>query len=313
MAGGSSSHSTRGIDIDSTKDSRWNGVNMQSDFLGLILVAQGAITREDLFAGLRRQTQSGEMLGQALIELGVLSEDALATAVAVQVGAPLFDADWLVVELPELPCEVPQELDIKILHCAEGVEVWGVRTPAGRIWLEERASSFEGQLGVYVLPDSLWEVVPARPEDALEESVPTEEDDGPLQMHTAIEGFYEATDFSGLARTLSRGLGDMFSSVSAALEGPSGFEQLWMNDEGLEVQRFESGESAEGWLIAEASAGLKSDVAPHGWRLQFGSQAPDNLVIYVFDQAIDDPMVLDELTREFESAHKLLMERVISG
>ena len=69
---------------------------MQSDFLGLILVAQGAITREDLFAGLRRQTQSGEMLGQALIELGVLSEDALATAVAVQVGAPLFDADWLV-------------------------------------------------------------------------------------------------------------------------------------------------------------------------------------------------------------------------
>ena len=79
MAGGSSSHSTRGIDIDSTKDSRWNGVNMQSDFLGLILVAQGAITREDLFAGLRRQTQSGEMLGQALIELGVLSEDALAT------------------------------------------------------------------------------------------------------------------------------------------------------------------------------------------------------------------------------------------
>ena len=39
-----------------------------------------------------------------------------------------------------------------------------------------------------------------------EESVPTEEDDGPLQMHTAIEGFYEATDFSGLARTLSRDL-----------------------------------------------------------------------------------------------------------
>ena len=38
-------------------------------------------------------------------------------------------------ELPELPCEVPEELDIKILHCAEGVEIWGVRTPAGRIWL----------------------------------------------------------------------------------------------------------------------------------------------------------------------------------
>ena len=105
----------------------------------------------------------------------------------------------------------------------------------------------------------------------------------------------------------------MFSSVSAALEGQSGFEQLWMNDEGLELQRFESGESAEGWVIAEASPELKSEVAPHGWRLQFCGQAPDNLVIYVFDQAIDDPMVLDELTREFESAHKLLMERVISG
>ena len=68
---------------------------------------------------LRRQTQSGEMLGQALIELGVLSEDALATAVAVQVGAPLFDADWLVVELPELPCESPRN-GYQILHCAEG-------------------------------------------------------------------------------------------------------------------------------------------------------------------------------------------------
>ena len=147
MAGGSSSHSTRGIDIDSTKDSRWNGVNMQSDFLGLILVAQGAITREDLFAGLRRQTQSGEMLGQALIGLGVLSEDALADAVAVQVGAPLFDADWLVEwSYPSFHARSPEDLDIKILHCAEGVEIWGVRTPSGRIWLEERASSFEGRL-----------------------------------------------------------------------------------------------------------------------------------------------------------------------
>ena len=51
MAGGSSSHSTRGIDIDSTKDSRWNVLNMQSDFLGLILVAQGAITREGPLCG----------------------------------------------------------------------------------------------------------------------------------------------------------------------------------------------------------------------------------------------------------------------
>ena len=48
------------------------------------------------------------MLGQALIELGLLSEDALADAVAVQVGAPLFAADWLVNELPELPCDVPR-------------------------------------------------------------------------------------------------------------------------------------------------------------------------------------------------------------
>ena len=286
---------------------------MQSDFLGLILVAQGAITREDLFAGLRRQTQSGEMLGRALIGLGVLSEDALADAVAVQVGAPLFAADWLVNELPELPCEVPEELDLKILHLAEGVEIWGVRTPSGRIWLEERASSFEGALGIYVLPDRLWELTPENPEETSVESDFAEESDGPLQMHAAIEGFYEATDFVSLAKTLSRGLGDMFSSVSAALEGQSGLEPLWMAGEGLQVQRFESVETVEGWVIAEASPELKSEVAPHGWRLQFCGQTPDKLVIYVFDQEIDDPMVLDELTREFESAHKLLMERVISG
>ena len=57
---------------------------MQSDFLGLILVAQGVITREGLFAGLRHQKHSGEMLGQALIELGLLSEEALASAVAMR-------------------------------------------------------------------------------------------------------------------------------------------------------------------------------------------------------------------------------------
>ena len=286
---------------------------MQSDFLGLILVAQGAITREDLFAGLRRQTQSGEMLGRALVGLGVLSEDALAAAVAVQVGAPLFAADWLVSELPELPCEVPEELDLKILHLAEGVEIWGVRTPSGRNWLEDRASSFEGALGIYVLPDRLWELTPENPEDTSVESDFTEESDGPLQMHAAIEGFYEATDFVGLAKTLSRGLGDMFSSVSAALEGQSGLEELWLKGEGLAVQDFEDGQTVEGWVVAEASPELKSEVGPHGWRLQFCGQTPDKLVIYVFDQEIDDPMVLDELTREFESAHKLLMERVISG
>ena len=87
-----------------------------------------------------------------------------------------------------------------------------------------------GQLGVYVLPDRLWELTPENPEETSVESDFAEESDGPLQMHTAIEGFYEATDFV-FWRTLSRGLGDMFSSVSAALEGQSGLNHCGWNDE----------------------------------------------------------------------------------
>ena len=130
---------------------------MQSDFLGLILIAQGSISRDDLFAGLRRQSQTGEMLGEALVKLGAMSESDLERALAVQIGAPRFEAEWIAEEPPEPPCEVPEGVDVRFIYGSEGLEIWGVRTPAGRAWLEKRAVVFQGKIGVYVLPDRACE------------------------------------------------------------------------------------------------------------------------------------------------------------
>jgi len=56
--------------------------------IGEILVAQGAVTREQLAQALDIQRQSGGRLGRVLVEMGVLGERQLARAVAQQVGLP---------------------------------------------------------------------------------------------------------------------------------------------------------------------------------------------------------------------------------
>ncbi len=56
--------------------------------VGETLVAQGAITKDQLDAALKQQRSSGRMLGEMLIEQGVISSQILVSALAQTLGVP---------------------------------------------------------------------------------------------------------------------------------------------------------------------------------------------------------------------------------
>ena len=66
--------------------------------LGELLLEQGAITSEQLQAGLVLQRQSGNRLGAALVAEGVLTEERLTGALATALGLQVLDLDKLEVE-----------------------------------------------------------------------------------------------------------------------------------------------------------------------------------------------------------------------
>ncbi|MBS2032047.1 MAG: general secretion pathway protein GspE [Deltaproteobacteria bacterium] len=66
--------------------------------LGELLLEQGAITAEQLQAGLGLQRQSGNRLGAALVALGVLTEERLVGALAVALSLETVNLDKLEVE-----------------------------------------------------------------------------------------------------------------------------------------------------------------------------------------------------------------------
>ena len=70
------------LELDSFRhdqDGRWRPI-------GEVLVAAGAITREELQEALQEQRQSGKRLGEVLIEAGRISWLSLAQAIADQTG-----------------------------------------------------------------------------------------------------------------------------------------------------------------------------------------------------------------------------------
>jgi len=54
--------------------------------LGDLLIKDGTITPEQLEMGLRKQRESGKKLGEALVDLGVTTDDSIAVALANQLG-----------------------------------------------------------------------------------------------------------------------------------------------------------------------------------------------------------------------------------
>ena len=57
--------------------------------LGAVLLGQGALLNDDLERALTAQAESGDRLGEILIELDLLSRPALDRAVAFQAGVVL--------------------------------------------------------------------------------------------------------------------------------------------------------------------------------------------------------------------------------
>lgn len=60
--------------------------------LGEILVEEGLIKEDQVQEALRQQKASGDLLGEALIKLGYLTEADIAWAIVKQFGLPYIDA-----------------------------------------------------------------------------------------------------------------------------------------------------------------------------------------------------------------------------
>ena len=66
-------------------------VNPDARPLGAMLRDQGVITEEQLARALEEQQATGALLGETLVALGYLPEEALARTLAAQLGLPYFD------------------------------------------------------------------------------------------------------------------------------------------------------------------------------------------------------------------------------
>ncbi len=54
--------------------------------LGDLLIKSGTITPEQLEMSLRKQRENGKKLGETLVDLGITTDDAIAVALANQLG-----------------------------------------------------------------------------------------------------------------------------------------------------------------------------------------------------------------------------------
>ena len=61
--------------------------------LGRILVERGALKEAQLELAVQHQEKTGQMLGEALLDLGYVSQDDVARALATQLGIPFMDLD----------------------------------------------------------------------------------------------------------------------------------------------------------------------------------------------------------------------------
>ena len=68
---------------------------------GEILVERNVIQERQLVQALVEQRKTGELLGEALVRMGLASEDDIAATIAVQFGHPY---------LPVTKCEIPEEM-----------------------------------------------------------------------------------------------------------------------------------------------------------------------------------------------------------
>src|SRR5689334_12656231 len=81
-------------------------INQAKAYLGQILVEKGVITKEQLETALRKQKETGELLGAVLLKLGFVSEEAIFT--------PILADQWGVEHVNLKESEIPQDVLRKI-------------------------------------------------------------------------------------------------------------------------------------------------------------------------------------------------------
>jgi type IV pilus assembly protein PilB len=76
----------------------WDTPEVDMAQLGDILVADGAISDEQLRSAMQVQQETGKMLGRVLVDEGLLSEPQLVKALAEQIGLPFIDLSEAMVD-----------------------------------------------------------------------------------------------------------------------------------------------------------------------------------------------------------------------
>lgn len=79
--------------------------------LGEILVEEGLLKEEQVQEGLKRQKGTGELLGEAFVNLGYLSEYDIARAIVKQFGLPYLDASKY-----NIPKEATQAVSADLMY-----------------------------------------------------------------------------------------------------------------------------------------------------------------------------------------------------
>ncbi len=204
--------------------------------LGFILVGEGLITRGDLYLGLREHERTGAPLGHSLKVLGLLDEEKLTEALAIQAHCPRLSAGLL----PELVAEAMGSRlpEWESLESEVGAVVCGAH--AGRLYLavtDARAIDklLDSRLlpdfdfGVYVVSESDFmaaqrvlsgEATAGTSEGQIEGSDGGSDETigfGMCQIgyYEASEALFEAPDFRSLGAIAASALVHFFPNVAA--------------------------------------------------------------------------------------------------
>jgi hypothetical protein len=97
-----------------------NRINLKQ--LGELLVDAGIITRDQLHRGLEVQKDKGGLIGQVLVDLGYVSEEAIAQAITAQYGFPYLPLENYEID-PEIVKIVPE--NVAVQYCLIPVDKIG--------------------------------------------------------------------------------------------------------------------------------------------------------------------------------------------
>jgi type IV pilus assembly protein PilB len=118
--------------------------------IGDLLVERGLASVEQITSALEQQEEMGARLGQTLVDMGVLSQDDLLDALALQFGIPAIDLNTVAIDpaaADKIPEDVAREHQIMGIALVDGVLTVAVSEPTkGLRHILSRATNCEVSL-----------------------------------------------------------------------------------------------------------------------------------------------------------------------